>query len=163
MGDLSRDFDSSRIPGWHRYSPEVRARVAELVKNYLQPIRRRWGTVIITSGYRTTGTHNEGALDWVPIDALREGYTLQEVAEWGATYLPGTYGETIVEPVPWGGDYTGHNHTTPPGIGDPGTGQLLLEVGPGEYVYGHARSALLVAILGVYLLGLAISTLATGT
>ncbi len=147
---FSRFFHSSEVPGWELYSPEEAHVAAEVVRSFLTPIRRRWGRVVITSGLfsedleRRTGAHSDpGTFDWVPVEALEDGHSLREVGDWVATYMASEYGELIVEPVPFGGSVTGHIHSTRPGVGSPGAGEYLVEVGTDRFEFGGTRTGVL--------------------
>lgn len=178
MPRLTRYFTTDEVPGWHHYSAADRAVASEVVRTFLTPIRRRWGTILLTDAMtREHGAHTDpGTFDWVPMghlleigaleldnrgnvvrrdpDAIRRG--LIEVGDWVATHYAGAFGELLVEPPPWGGDVTGHLHSTRPGVGSPGAGEYLIQVGRDRWEFGGSRPDLLtwLVLLGTAALAL---------
>lgn len=164
---FSRFFHSREIPGWHLYTREEAQVAAQVARSFLTPVRRRWGEVVIVEGLfsrdsltRRTGAHGDpGSFDWVPVEALNDGHTLRDVGDWVATHMADQYGELIVEPIPFGGEVTGHLHSTRPGVGSPGSGEYLIEVDWGRYEFGRTRAGLLGGVVVLGSAALAIWTL----
>ncbi len=145
---LSRDFWLREFPGWEIATEDEVQRLAILVSMVLQPARRVWGQLKPTSWLRRgdSGTHGTGdGVDFIPLDA-----TTTAVHQWIATYLPGSFGELILEPnnkaVGGGG---AHVHVSNWGHG--GHGEVLVEkeLEEGRYDLGHALAGVpAIALLG---------------
>lgn len=106
----------------------------------LQPIRRVWGPLRITSFIRPedVGKAHEsgGAVDFVPVDA-----DLETVFQWIAVNQPAVFGRVIQERT--------HIHITRPGP-EPwaGTGVVLREPTEGTYVLASVAPVALAGVLG---------------
>jgi hypothetical protein len=152
---LSRDFWLREFPGWESATEKQIGRLEMLVTMILQPARRVHGKLQPTSWLRpgAKSAHATGdAVDFVALETSNA-----TVHEWIATFLPGAFGELILEPnnraVGGGG---AHVHVTNWGYG--GRGEVLVEreLEEGRYDLGVA----LASIPGTALLGFLLVTLA---
>lgn len=126
---LSLDFDLREFPGWETASELEVQKALRLTQTILQPARRIWGRIVVTSWIRSDSPHSSGdAVDFVPTAAHQEDPELgiQRVHGWIATYHPTAFGELLYE-LPDPSETTPHIHATLPGIG--GDGQVLRQTG----------------------------------
>lgn len=106
----------------------------------LQPIRRVWGPIRITSFVRPDDIgkahENGGAVDFVP-----ESASIETVFQWIAVNQPAVFGRVIQERT--------HIHITRPGP-EPwaGYGVVLREPVEGTYVLANVAAPVLAGILG---------------
>lgn len=121
-----------------------------LVNQILQPLRRVWGPIRVTSYIRTGdiaagrgGAHvNGGAVDFVPVNA-----TIDEVFTWAAINLPSVFGRIINE--------RDHIHVTRPGGENwAGYGVVLYEPTEGNYVLATVAAPALASVFGLPTLAL---------
>lgn len=134
---LSRDFWLYELPHGDRYTAAEVQELRRTVATVLQPIRRRFGTVRLTSGLywsdgtRRDGTHAyAGTVDFVPHAPIDEVFT------WAAEHLVGNFGQMIHE--------RDHLHVTAPGTpvnGRPRYGETWLEPTEGSYRLGASLPA----------------------
>ena len=100
---LGLNFRLGEFPCWQKATAGDVARLADTVRHVLQPVRDRWGRVVVTSWkwWRAgcaprTGSHAEGGtVDFVTPDA-----SLRDVFAWGVHHLLplGHVGRWIYEP-----------------------------------------------------------------
>lgn len=155
---LSKHFRLYELPHGELYTPAQVQELRRTVGTVLEPIRKRWGRVALTSGLywssgeARTGAHaHPGTVDFVPVDA-----SIDEVFEWAALHLAGNYGQLIHE--------RDHLHVTAPGTpipypgGRPRHGETWIEPVEGSYQLGAALP--LAPLAGLALLALLVLALA---
>lgn len=100
MARVSKNFttEEAERASQRALTPQEIERFRLHVLRVLQPARRVWGRIRVSSYVRTgasvgAGSHADGnGIDFVPMDA-----PMRPVFEWIATNLPGQFGELILE------------------------------------------------------------------
>lgn len=165
------DFSFHEFPGWEHATEAQKARAREIAERILQPARRVFGRIRVTSWLRTNSqAHMDGgAVDCVPDDEVgrqlerlpaefraaspatarlqASDLATRALKDWMATYLVPhrTIGEVIAE--------RDHVHVTLWGVG--GHGEVWVEPTEGDYQMGAALGMAVAALLALAMLALA--------
>lgn len=118
----------------------------------LQPLRRRYGRIRITSYIRETGsgTHKNGdAIDFVFLDHDAPArQATREAVEWLGTFHPASFGKAIHE-LHDPDEVRDHAHVTRPGV-QGAHGEVWVEQPPGtgeRFAMGFAHPAVVVGLV----------------